>query len=159
MLIDYTETLERLQRGLGKAYEKNPSVLNIPGKSIAVKVDPNYYLAIMPSFQNRIAEWAGVFPEKASKSLVHTGNIACPSSSSPFSLQLGVQWGEPLTVRTLLCAFVSADFIDQALKIYAKRPAPLPVADIYLLEAQQSELKIFFGNKTFLDKTAFKPQI
>ena len=49
-LADYTGCVDHLQKALGRAFAAEPWLLNLPGKSVACKIDHFYYLAVMPGF-------------------------------------------------------------------------------------------------------------
>ncbi|NJB68795.1 hypothetical protein GGQ74_002468 [Desulfobaculum xiamenense] len=159
MLKDYTQTLDRLQMGLGRAYMRSPSILGIPGMSIAVKIDPNYYLAVMPAFIHRMAEWGGMFPDTAEDALMRTGNLITSGPDRDYLLELGVVWGIPPVTKRIRCALVLAEFVDRALRLHGRRAAPLPVADLRVIAADRERVDSFLDDKTPLDKTAFSSQI
>ncbi|WP_461209219.1 hypothetical protein [Desulfocurvus sp. DL9XJH121] len=154
MIKDYSEILERLGKGLGRAYADSPMVIGVPGVSVAVKVDPHYYLAVMPGFLARLAEWAGMFPDTAREALVKTGNLILDTQGE-HHLPLTVIWGEPSVSRRIRAAFLPSEFVDRALKLYAGAPAPLPVADLRIHEDDREAVDCFLHDITHIDKTAF----
>lgn len=158
MLKDYTETLSRLQKGLGKAFIQSPIILGAPGISVAVKVDPYHYLAVMPAFITRLAEWGGMFPKTAEEALIRTGNLITGVTPEDKSLELHVVWGNPPITKHIRASFIHADFIDRALRLHGNTPQPLPVADLCVLESDRPLVDAFFNEKTSLDKTAFSSQ-
>lgn len=154
MMKDYPEILDRLQKGLGKAYRDSALVLGIPGVSVAVKIDPQYYLAVMPAFLSRVAEWSGMFPDTAEQALIRTGNLITGIQGS-HQTQVTVVWGSPPISRRVNASFVLADFVDRALRLYGAHPSPMPVADLRIAAEDQDSVARFFDSKTCVDKTAF----
>lgn len=154
MIRDYAQIVDRLSRGLGKAYAKSPMILGVPGMSLAVKIDPYYYLAILPAFLSRLGQWAGVFPDTATEALAKTGNLIT-GQQGDHQLPLTVLWGEPPITRRINAAFVPAEFIERALKLYGAEPRPLPVADLRILEQEKEHVDLFMCHITRIDKTAF----
>jgi len=154
MIKDYSEILDRLQKGLGKAYRESPLVLGVPGVSVAVKIDPHYYLSVMPAFLSRLAEWSGMFPDTAEQALIRTGNLILGNGDTPRT-QLSVVWGSPPISRRVNASFVLAEFIDRALRLYGGQSAPMPVADLRIAADDREAVTRFFDTKTCVDKTAF----
>ena len=145
-----------MQRELGARYAQSPGVLNIPGRSLACKIDPFYYLAPYPGFINHLAEWCAIKPEKAGEALVRTGNIITRGGDrSPF-LFLNLAWGEGGrgTPRFKAC-LVHAAFIDRAVKLYGGGQEP----SISLLRVQASDRELverFLEGKTLLASFAYQ---
>ncbi len=145
-LKDYQDSLTRLQKGLAQAYRDSPQVLNIPGQSVACKVDPEYYLALEPIFTEILARWAVSFPEGVLETLTRTGNVVICKPLSTHVIPLTVGWaGKTFEVQAM---FLLADFVDRALKLYAGVPAPLPVADLRILSDERKAVEAFFGDLT-----------
>ncbi|MGE4293221.1 MAG: hypothetical protein AB7E32_13555, partial [Desulfovibrio sp.] len=72
-LPDYHERAERMQRGLARAFSADPTLLNLPGRSLACKVYTLYYLAVQPLFEEALERWAGLMPGSAPDVLLRTG--------------------------------------------------------------------------------------
>lgn len=145
-LKDYQDALTRLQKGLAQAYRDSPQVLNVPGQSVACKVDPEYYLALEPVFTEILARWAVSFPESVLETLKRTGNVVVCKPLSTHIIPLSVTWdGRDFEVQAM---FLLADFVDRALKLYAGATAPLPVADLRIRTADRKALEAFFGGST-----------
>jgi len=145
-LKDYQDALTRLQKGLAQAYRDSPQVLNLPGQSVACKVDPDYYLALEPVFTEILSRWAVSFPEAVLETLSHTGNAIVCKPLSTHIIPLSVTWdGRDFEVQAM---FLQADFVDRALKLYAGVPAPLPVSDLRIRTADRAALEAFFGEST-----------
>lgn len=152
-LIDYTERIERLQRGLGRAFEAEPWILNLPGKSVACKLDQYYYLAVMPAFAEKLARYSGLLPESVVETLVRTGNlITRPPERDPV-VTLGVTWGGK--VYEITAAFVEADFIDRAIKVYGDMESGLNVSDLKIAAASKPSVDELFEGKTAPQGLAF----
>ncbi|MBU1002146.1 MAG: hypothetical protein KKE73_06450 [Proteobacteria bacterium] len=154
MMKDYPEILDRLQKGLGKAYRDSALILGIPGVSVAVKIDPQYYLAVMPAFMSRVAEWGGMFPDTAEQALIRTGNLITGHQGTHLT-QVTVVWGSPPISRRINASFILADFVDRALRLYGGHSAPMSVADLRITAEDQDSVIAFFDTKTCVDKTAF----
>jgi len=145
-LKDYQDALTRLQKGLAQAYRDSPQVLNLPGQSVACKVDPDYYLALEPVFTEILSRWAVSFPEAVLETLSHTGNAIVCKPLSTHIIPLSVTWdGRDFEVQAM---FLQADFVDRALKLYAGVPAPLPVSDLRIRTDDRAAVEAFFGPST-----------
>lgn len=155
---DYGDILTRLQRGIGRAYRDSGLALGVPGVSVAVKIDPYHYLAVMPAFTARLAEWAGMFPATAEETLVRSGNLVSSGADRSTVLPVSVVWGGA-PPRRITAAFVLAEFIDRALKLYGGQPLPPPVADLRIDAADHDAVAAFFKDKTCIDKTAFTQHV
>ena len=145
-LKDYQDALTRLQKGLAQAYRDTPQVLNVPGQSVACKVDPEYYLALEPVFTELMARWAVSFPESVLETLSRTGNVVVCRPLSTHIIPLSVTWaGRDFEVQAM---FLLADFVDRALKLYAGAAAPLPVSELRIRADDQGAVEAFFGALT-----------
>jgi hypothetical protein len=145
-LADYTASVEHLQKALGKAYAAEPWLLNMPGRSVACKIDHHYYLAVMPGFLETLGRLGGMFPNQVREALVKTGNlITKPPERDPL-LPLTVSWGGRSV--TLTGAFVDADFIDRAVKTYGGFGAILNVSDLKISAADRDRIETLFEDKT-----------
>lgn len=152
-LSDYADTLQRVQRALGKGFAEEPWILNMPGRSIACKIDQYYYLAIMPVFVDHLSRLGGSFPDKVTEALVKTGNFITKGPDRDPVLSLTVGWGgRPVTLRA---AFVDADFIDRAVKTYGGFGSVLNVSELKISGAEREKVDAFFEGKTPPQKLAY----
>lgn len=152
-LENYAETIERLQQGLGKGFADEPWILNMPGKSIACKIDQYYYLAVMPAFVDALGRLGGMFPDKVTEALVKTGNLITKSPDRNPLVPLTVSWGgRGIALRA---AFVDADFIDRSAKIYGGSGGGLNVSELKISEADKGKVEEFFEGKTPPQKLAY----
>ncbi|WP_147821966.1 hypothetical protein [Salidesulfovibrio onnuriiensis] len=145
-LTDYQEIATKLQKALGHAFAEEPWLLNLPGKSIACKIDQYYYVAVMPAFVDQLSEWAGVSRGRAAEALVKTGNLITKAPERNPMLRLGLVWdGQTYDLKA---AFVDADFIDRALRFYGGLESVLNVSELKLSEASRDRVEELFENKT-----------
>lgn len=155
MLVDYAEILTRLEQALGRAYAENPSILNVPGASAALKLDPFYYLALRPLFYELLGKWAAVPPSRVEETLVRTGNLVLGPGKARYPRPLAV-YEEGTGVRLHLTAdFVSAACIDRAVALYGGSAGPLPVSGLRLLAPQRPALDAFFAGTAKLAALCF----
>lgn len=152
-LKDFTETAGRLQKTLGKGFANEPWLLNIPGKSIACKIDQYYYLAVMPVFTEHLARLGGMFPDQVTETLVKTGNFITKAPDRDPLVPLTVSWGGK-AVR-LKAAFVDADFIDRAVKTYGGMGSILNVSDLKISAEDKPAVEELFEGKTPPQKLAY----
>lgn len=152
-LTDYQDALTRLQKGLASAWRETPEVLNVPGQSLLCKVDPDYYLALEPIFSEIMARWAVSFPQGVLDTLRHTGNLAFCKPMNTHVIPLTVTWdGQDYEVHA---AFVTAEFVDRALRLYAGAEGPLPVSGLRIRTDERAALEAFFGGLTPPDDVAY----
>jgi len=145
-LTDYQESLTRLQKALAEGYRESPQVFNVPGQSLVCKVDPDYYLALEPIFMEILARWAVSFPQSAQDTLMHTGNLVVCKPLGTHIIPLTLNWdGKDFEVQA---AFLMADFVDRALKLYAGVAEPLPVSELRIRADERKAVEAFFGDKT-----------
>ncbi|MCJ2163144.1 MULTISPECIES: hypothetical protein [unclassified Pseudodesulfovibrio] len=145
-LADYTGSVERLQQTLGRGFAAEPWVLNMPGRSIACKIDQYYYLAVMPAFIETLGRMGGMFPDQVREALVRTGNFITKAPERDPVISLTVSWGgRGVTVNG---AFVDADFIDRAVKTYGGLAAVLNVSDLKISSDDRERIEAFFEDKT-----------
>jgi len=152
-LTDYTEIVEKLQKALGRGFAEEPWILNVPGKSIACKIDQFYYLAVFPAFSEQLARLGGMFPDQVNKALVKTGNFITKAPERNPLLPLTLGWGgPPVKVKA---AFVDADFIDRAVKTYGGLDSVLNVSELKISSADRERVEAFFEDKTPPQKLAY----
>lgn len=152
-LQDYKIRIDRLQQGLGKAFVENPFILNIPGKSIALKVDPYYYVAFEPAFTEKLSRFGVMLKKNVRETLVRTGNLVThPETRSPI-IKIRMKWNDR-NYNMNVC-FVESGFIDQALKIYGGVKEEIGLSEISILESEKERLEKFFGERTPLKSVAF----
>ncbi|MDD4953070.1 MAG: hypothetical protein PHV85_11015 [Desulfovibrionaceae bacterium] len=153
-LKDYQAIVSRLQQALGRAYAETPYILNVPGRSVACKLEPHYYLALQPAFCEALARWSGVMPATVVEALVKTGLIITRPPERRHLLDLEVSWGgESMKVGA---SFVDADFIDRALLLYGGLGHGLEVADLKIKASCRPRLEKFFENKDPLKDFVFE---
>lgn len=152
-LTDYQDRITRLQKGLGQAFADEPFILNIPGKSIALKVDPYYYIAIEPSFTSSLSEWSAMLKNNVRDTLVRTGNVVTSADSRNPLIRLPLEW-DGRRYNMSVC-FVESDFIDQALKIYGGVREDIGLSEMRIPSSQRERLDDFFGERTLLQSVAF----
>jgi hypothetical protein len=151
---DYAHILDRIQRGIGRAYSEDSDAFNIPGRSAAVKIDAHYYLAAWPGARNALARMAGYPPETLADALRRSGNlIAGPEGE--ISLSIRVNWRRPPRWQRLNSAFILAVFIEGALKIYGGKMEPLPLSSLRIHRDDREDVMRFFTGKTPPSETAF----
>jgi hypothetical protein len=148
MLVDYSEILTRLEEALGRHYRQSPAILNLPGVSVAMKIDPFYYLALRPSFGELLGKWAGVTPERVEETLVRTGNLVVGPGRARYPEPLAVFEEGSSTVLRLAADFVPAPCLDRAVVRYGGEPGPLSVSGLRLLAGQRPALEAFFAGMT-----------
>lgn len=155
MLVDYDAVLNRLAEALGRHYRLAPSILNVPGVSVAVKLDPDMYLALRPSFGELLGKWAGVPPHRVEETLVRTGNLPLGPDGNRYGGPLLVFEEGATAVRHLLADFVPATFIDRAVVLYGGEPGPLAVSGLRLLVSQRDAVEAFLRGVAPLGSLAF----
>ncbi len=154
-MLDYSEILATLQKQLGQRFLDDPKLLNLPGKSVACKIDPLYYLAVFPSFSRNMAQLAGTLPGAVEETLIRTGNLITPNDSEDPTLLLQVAWSPEMSPVKIKAGFVLAGFIDTGLKIYARRQESLPVSDLRIAIRDKEKVDSFFQGKTAISSLAF----
>lgn len=145
-LADYQDRVNRLQRALARAWTRDPAILNVPGKSMACKLDPNYYLAVQPFFDTDLARAAGMLPRSAAEALVKSGLFITAPPEREHVLNVGVAYGRHRL--TIPVSFLDAEFVDRALRLYGGAPSGLPVADLRLAEESRELVERLFDGKT-----------
>jgi hypothetical protein len=155
MLVDYADILSRMEQALGRHFAQAPSILNVPGVSVALKIDPFYYLALRPSFGELLGKWAGVSPARAEETLMRTGNMVLGPGRTRYPQPLAVfeeGMGQPMR---LTADFVPAECIDRAVIMYGGEAGPLPVCGLRLAASQKDALTVFFQGMTPIAALAF----
>jgi hypothetical protein len=157
-MIDYAQTVNELQKRLAEAFRQDPATLNLPGRSIACKIDPLYYLALHPGFCAAMARWAKLDQDLVETALIKTGDLVTNSLDRSPALVLNLTWEEqakrsPLVARLNVC-FVLASFIDRALLLYAGAEA-LPISALRIAAGDQERVKERLTGKTEVMSLAF----
>ncbi|MBI9078999.1 MAG: hypothetical protein JEY79_04570 [Pseudodesulfovibrio sp.] len=145
-LKDHTDNVERLQRGLGRAFADEPWILNLPGKSVACKIDHLYYLAVMPAFIEQLGRFGGMFPDQVLESLIKSGNLITKAPDRNPHLALSVSWGGRAIM--INAVFLDANFIDRAVKTYGGLPSVLNVSELKINSEDKKKVEAFFDGKT-----------
>ncbi|XPV75248.1 MAG: hypothetical protein ACNI27_11455 [Desulfovibrio sp.] len=151
-LTNYSENVERMQKGLGKAFSVSPMMLNLPGRSIALKLDTNYYFAIVPDFFEALGKYSALLPRNVATSLVKTGNIVL-GPSEKYIVKVHFRW-ETKRVDMTGC-FVEADFIDRALRLYGGLSSSLEISEAKIAASSKEDIAKLFEGKTPLQGLAF----
>lgn len=157
MLIDYSEVLTRLQAALGREASRRPGIINVPGRSIACRIDPEWYLAVQPGFVTIISKWAAVFPKRAAEALLRTAVMAASADHSSSMLRLTVFDELVRRPMQLRCAFIQADWIDRALTLHGKRTNIPPVSRLRIASFEKERIDAFFLGKTAPLSLAYAP--
>jgi len=155
MLVDYAEILSRMEQALGRHFAESPSILNAPGVSAALKLDPFYYLALRPLFSELLGKWAGVAPARVEETLARTGNMVLGPGRVRYPKPLAVFEEGTSTVLRLIADFVPAEYIDRAVTMYGGQSGPLPVSGLRLVASQKDALDAFFADTTPLAGLVF----
>ncbi|MDQ7831055.1 MAG: hypothetical protein RDU30_04945 [Desulfovibrionaceae bacterium] len=154
-MIDYGEVLPRLEKALGLRYRDNPDIINVPGTSVACKVDPFAYVAPRPAFVAFLAKWAGTPLAVTEETLVRTGNLLVDASHARLDGPVAILVdGSPRVMRMPL-DFIPASFIDRALVLYGGEHGPLPVSRLRLLSSEKARIDAFFSGKPPLLDVAY----
>ncbi|MFO7816082.1 MAG: hypothetical protein ACQES5_08775 [Thermodesulfobacteriota bacterium] len=151
----WDEVLRDLQSGLGRGYARENSLLNIPGKSIAFKLDPHYYLAPIALFLRQLAYLSAKPPNKIRAALINTGNLVTRSKTQEHTITVAVTWpglSKPLPIQA---CFLLSEFVDRALRIYAQVSDPLPVGELQIISGDREKVVKFFSGKTAPHDLAF----
>jgi hypothetical protein len=155
MLVDYGDILSRMEQALGRHFAQSPSILNVPGVSLALKIDPFYYLALRPTFGELLGKWAGVPPSRVEETLIRTGNMVLGPGRVRYPQPLLVfEEGTGGTLR-LTADFVPASFIDRAVTMYGGEAGPLSVSGLRLVASQRNALTAFFQDITPIEALAY----
>jgi hypothetical protein len=155
MIVDHSEALERIARALGERYRQAPYILNVPGQSVACKVDAFHYLAIQPMFIKYLAQWAAMLPTRVEETLLKTGNLLSDAGHSKHYHQIRVVEEGAGEARAIGASFVLATFIDRALVLYGGGERPLPLSGLRIAGSERQALAPFFAERTPLQDLAF----
>jgi len=152
-LKDYKSRIDRLQKGLGKAFAENPFILNIPGKSIALKVDPYYYVAFEHAFTENLSRFGVMLQKNVRDTLVRTGNLVTDHETRNPLIKIRMKWDDRSYAMNV--CFVESGFIDQALKIYGGITGDVGLSELRILSSERERLDAFFGERTLLKSVAY----
>ena len=152
---DYNEIIEIIQVEFGAHYKKSPEILNVPGTSLACKIDPLYYLAMPRALMDALAQWTGLLPEKIAVTLVRTGNMLSSEKDRNYIMPLKLIYAHSNPERTVECCLLDASFIDRTLAIYAGLTTELPIAPLHINKSDQMSLDAFLKGKPPLTALAF----
>ncbi len=155
MLKDYSHILTLLQRKIASEFDKDRTLLNSPGKSIACKVDPHYYVAVYPGFIKRLSMLGGYLPATVEETLLRTGNLIKNSNNGEFILTLEVKWKQDMSPLKVRSVFVRSSFVDNALRFYSNTRLQLPISHLKISRQLKDRLTSFFEGKTMLHSGAF----
>jgi hypothetical protein len=155
MIVDHNEALDRIARALGERYRQAPYILNVPGQSVACKVDAFHYLAIQPMFIKYLAQWAAMLPTRVEETLLRTGNMLSDASHAKHYHQIKVVEEGASEAKAIGVSFVLATFIDRALTLYGGGERPLPLSGLRIARSEQETLASFFAGRTPLQDLAF----
>jgi len=153
-LLDYSDILSEIEKRIGTKYKTDPDILNLPGSSLACKIDPFYYLALYPIFIINLAKWCKMKPEIIKDTLIRTGNLL-KSNQDEYVLSLSVKWTQEMQPIKINSIFVLADFIDSSLKIYARKREILSVSELKIMEQDKKKVEDFFTEKTSVTDVAY----
>ncbi|MFZ5810422.1 MAG: hypothetical protein ACOY4F_00085 [Thermodesulfobacteriota bacterium] len=156
-MIDYAEILPRIEKALGERHRVNPDLFNVPGSSLACKVDPFLYVALRPAFVAFAAKWAGVSHAVAEETLMRTGNLLLGPDRARLGGPLDVLADDSGRVMRLTVDFIPAEFIDRAVVLYGGEPGPLPVSRLRVHIREKERLAAFFAGRTPIMDLAFAP--
>ncbi len=146
-LNDYSALLERLQRALALAFDQSGEFLNRPGSSSAFKIDPDFYLILIPQFAEDLSFLTGILPETVIETLVLTGNLATYGPERAYAPRLDVYFSRSGSPRSERVGFLQAGFVEGALKIYGGRRSGLPLSDVRLNAAQRPLIEKFLAGR------------
>lgn len=156
MIIDHAQRIDRLQRVLAEAWLERPSLLNVPGASLACKLDPYYYLGLYPGVVDFFAIRCGMFHANVLQHLVRTGNLLVHPQGGTPRITLRVVWKEGQRRARLDGCFLHSDFIDRALMLYAGEPHEQPVSSLSIDAREKQRIALLLQGKTPLQKMAFR---
>jgi len=156
LLKDYSNILSIVQKELARRYERQQDLLNVPGKSIACKIDINYYLILYPSFIEFICKACGLLPRTLIETLIKTGNMIVDPATKEFYKPIEVKWDENMSPIKIRAAFVISSFIDNSIRFYGTlSKQALPISPLQISKKYISYLSPLFTNKTPLNSRVF----
>ncbi len=155
MLKDYSHILVLLQKRMAQEFERDQELFNVPGKSIACKIDPHYYLVVYPGFIHRLARLCGYLPSTIEETLLRTGNLIINPKTGKFVIALEVRWKDDMPPIRVNCAFVRNSFIDNALRFYSSIKREMPISSLKIGSSFKGILTSFFEKKTPLHAGVF----
>ncbi len=156
MIDDHAERTDRLQRALAEEWLQRPEILNVPGRSLACKIDPFYYLAVHPGFLDFLAKIGGMFRRNVLASLIHTGNLLTAQADKSPAIRLHLLWGDAGEQDGRLDVnFIHNSFIDRGLKLYARSESELPISGLRIHASERDVVASFLEGKTELQSLAF----
>ncbi len=146
-MIDYSELVNLLQKELGLRCSRSPGLLNVPGRSMACKLDPYYYLALHPGFVELLGKWAGRGSEVITEALVKTGVFATKPPERAPSIPLTLVWADGSVRRKLDVSFLDAAWVERGLAMYSGAQSP-PISGLCIAKEERSAVDEFLENKT-----------
>ncbi len=153
-MIDYIELCNRMQRELALRYTQRRDLLNLPGRSLACKLDPFYYLAMYPGLLAPLARWAATMPNRAEEALIKTGSLILGGHERKPWLVLQVSWADGRRRARFKACFLHSSFVDRAVQLYAGLAEP-PVSDLRIDAAHREKVQRFLEGKTEVLGLAF----
>jgi len=147
-LTDYTDLVADLQRVVGEQFRQESDILNVPGVSMACRIDEHYFLALESMLLKKLGMWAAVLPSRVLEALIKTGNMLTCPPDRVHSLELRTTWEGLGRFARINACFVQADFFDRALKIYASQSRPLALGNLYVHADDRPRVEKFFKGKT-----------
>lgn len=159
MITDYSELVDRMQRGLATAWAGRPLVLNTPGVSMACKVDPYHYVAPREGVFLSLAKLSAIPPDKAREALIKTGECITAKRETAAgperldSIVVELVWDDK-RARIRTC-FFNAQFFDHALALYAGQTQALPLAELRIAAEDRELVRQFLAGKSELQALAF----
>ncbi len=156
LLTDYFSIISLVQKRLAEKYEKYPQMLNVPGKSIACKIDENYYLILYPSFIEYTCKMCGVLPKTLIEALIKTGNLIVDPITRDYVRLVEVRWREDMNPLRVRAGFVVSSFLDNSFRFYGQKiKQVLPVSSLKISSRSKSNIASLFTNKTPLNSRVF----
>lgn len=151
-MIDYSATVDSLQKAFAEKCMETPEIVNQPGLSLVFKVDQIYAVGLAPGFIRNMAQWARVAPSQAYEAMLRTGNLVSRKNEegqreSELNLLLTWESGGRRMDGRIRVSFFMADFLDRALALYVKRPG-LNLSDLRIVAAEKDMVEHFLEGKT-----------
>lgn len=152
-MIDYSQVVNDLQRELAQRAAEDPRLFNVPGVSLACRIDPWYFVGPHPGLVERMASWRSLRPVKVREALVRTGDLVTAPPERKVSLTLGLTWAAQRA--TMEVCFLHASFVDRALALYG-RSEPPPVSPLRIAAEDRGRVEAFLAGKTMVESLAFQ---